>query len=145
MGKCMFCKTFSRKKVVSRVVKLSNFGLLEELYIQCNQDASKLYSMLFYNHEQGFEQHFPSSLSRECVTAKQIAVDTCKDKSIPRWLPKNPESSSSPSRPNPTVIGNDGDLSFWANGKRNGLGKMVYSNGEVYYGEWLADFPYPAS
>jgi hypothetical protein len=197
MGKCMFCKTFSRTKVVSRVVKLSNFGLLEELYIQCNQDASKLYSMLFYNHEQGFEQHFPSSLSGECVTAKRIVVVTSKDKSIPRWLPKNPESSSSPSRPNPTVIGNDGDLSymgerhpttnlrhgfgimsyrdgsvytgnfeydkrhgfgkclyhdglgvyigFWANGKRNGLGKMVYSNGEVYYGEWLADFPYPAS
>jgi len=36
-------------------------------------------------------------------------------------------------------------IGFWANGKRNGLGKMVYSNGEVYYGEWLADFPYPAS
>jgi hypothetical protein len=135
MGKCMFCKTFSRTKVVSRVVKLSNFGLLEELYIQCNQDASKLYSMLFYNHEQGFEQHFP---------AKRIAVVTSKDKSIPRWLPKNPESSSSPSQLNPSVIDNNGDQSY--TGERHpttnlghGFGIMSYRDGSVYTGNFEYD------
>jgi hypothetical protein len=30
-------------------------------------------------------------------------------------------------------------VGFWAEGKRSGVGKMVYANGDVKEGDWVAD------
>jgi radial spoke head protein 1 len=78
------------------------------------------------------------------VTAKRTAVITSEDKSIPGWIPKNPESSSTPPRPNPIVAVNDGDPSYKGErhpttNLRHGFGIMSYRDGSVYTGNFEHD------
>ena len=58
-GGKLFVQAFCRPMVVSRVVKANQFGLLEQLYNECNQNAIILYSNLFMNKARVFCQHFP--------------------------------------------------------------------------------------
>jgi len=78
------------------------------------------------------------------VAAKRTAVVISEDKSIPGWLPKNPESSSSSPRPNPVVVVNDGDPSYKGErhpttNLRHGFGIMSYRDGSVYTGNFEHD------
>ncbi len=56
----------------SLVVKKNRFGLLEQLYNECNQNAIILFNILFMSKQRVFHQHFASEkvwlngLSQHC-------------------------------------------------------------------------------